>query len=132
MRNIIALFGEAEKGRFDVAHFCHSLTDLYDQLGEGTTSLAGISLAAQALMYQYDVLFFRIKEEGFHIDSYFFGLHFLNTQTHLKQLAAIILPGVGDQYIIEASRLLCQKHHSLLLFLDQDLYDLLTYRPSNL
>ncbi|EPP34827.1 hypothetical protein CP10139811_0721 [Chlamydia ibidis] len=129
MKSTIALFGEAERGSYDTAYLCCSIGDLYDYLGSGSNSL-GITLAIQALMYQYDVLYFRVEEEGYGIDSYFYGLHFLNTQTSLKNIIAIALPGVGDQSIIEASRSLCQKHGSLLLFQEQDLYDLLTFSRS--
>ncbi|AHK63615.1 hypothetical protein BOKEGFJH_00736 [Chlamydia avium] len=128
MKFTIALFGEAEKGSYDVAYLCHSAADLYDHLGSSQKiTKSGISLAIQALMYNYDVLYFRVREEGYCVDSYFFGLHFLNTQTTLKNIIAMGLPGVGDQYLIEASKSLCQKYKSLLLFFEQDFYDLLTF-----
>ncbi|WP_348663411.1 hypothetical protein [Chlamydia vaughanii] len=128
MKLTIALFGEAEKGSYDTAYLCRSASDLYDHLGCGSaTTKSGISLAIQALMYDYNVLYFRVKEEGYCVDSYFFGLHFLNTQTTLKNIIAMGLPGVGDQHIIEASKSLCQKYKSFLLFFEQDLYDLLTF-----
>ncbi|ANH78580.1 hypothetical protein [Candidatus Chlamydia sanziniae] len=125
MKSTVALFGEAEKGNYDTAYFCRSLVDLYDYLGDVNNS-AGLTLAVKTLMYDYNVMYFRVREEGYCVDSYFFGLHFLNTQTTLKNIIAIALPGVGDQHIIEASRSLCKKYKSLLLFLDCDLYDLLT------
>ncbi|ANG66042.1 hypothetical protein [Chlamydia gallinacea] len=128
MKSTIALFGEAEKGSYDVAYLCRSTADLYDHLGsDPTTTKSGISLAIQALMYNYNVLYFRVKEEGYCVDSYFFGLHFLNTQTTLKNIIAMGLPGVGDQHLIEASKSLCEKYKSLLLLFEQDLYDLLTF-----
>ncbi|SGA10320.1 hypothetical protein [Chlamydia abortus] len=128
MKLTIALFGEAEKGSYDTAYLCRSTTELYDHLGNGAaTTKSGIALAIQALMYNYNVLYFRVREEGYCIDSYFFGLHFLNTQTTLKNITAMGLPGVGDQHIIEASKSLCRKYKSFLLFFEQDLYDLLTF-----
>ncbi|WP_201456456.1 hypothetical protein [Chlamydia sp. 17-3921] len=125
MKSTIALFGEAEKGSYDIAYLCRNLTDLHDHLGE--TNCEGITLAIKTLMHDFNVMYFRVKEEGYCIDSYFFGFHFLNTQTTLKNIIAIALPGVGDQNIIEASLSLCQKYKSLLLISNQDFYDLLTF-----
>lgn len=130
MKFTVAVFGEAEKGSFESAYLCSSLTDLYNNFGHGRDSPSGISLAVQAIMQGYDILFFRVKEEGFFIDSYFFGLHFLNTQTSLTNIIALALPGVGDFNIIEASLALCRKLKSLLLFSDQDLYDFLTFKDA--
>lgn len=128
MKFTIALFGEAEKGSYEVAYLCRSTADLYDHLGASlATAKSGIFLAIQALMYNYNVLYFRVREEGYCVDSYFFGLHFLNTQTTLKNIIAMGLPGVGDQHLIEASKSLCQKYKSFLLLFEQDLYDLLTF-----
>ncbi|BAA98987.1 hypothetical protein [Chlamydia pneumoniae] len=125
MKFTVALFGEAEKGSYDTAYFCRSLVDLHNYLGD--VSSPGITLAIKTLLSDYNVVYFRVREEGYCVDSYFFGLHFLNTQATLKNIIAIGLPGVGNQHIIEASRSLCQKHNSLLLFFDHDLYDLLTF-----
>lgn len=128
MKPTVALFGEAEKGSYDTAYLCRDITNLYDYLGcEPSKTKSGLFLAIQALMYDYNVLYFRVQEEGYCVDSYFFGLHFLNTQNTLKNVVAIGLPGVGDQYIIEASKNLCQKYKSHLLFFEKDLYDLLTF-----
>ncbi|SPN73893.1 hypothetical protein C10C_0750 [Chlamydia serpentis] len=128
MKFTIALFGEAQKGNYDTVYFCRSLIDLYNYLGDANSP--GITLAIRALLSNYNVMYFRVREEGYCVDSYFFGLHFLNAQTTQKNIIAIGLPGVGNQHIIEASRSLCQKHKSLLLFFDQDLYDLLTFNQS--
>lgn len=124
MKSTFALFGEAEKGDYNKALLCHSQEDIDLYLGQKTP---GISLATQALSHGYDVLFFRVKEEGFSIDNYVFGLHFLNTNAQTFNLVAISLLGVGDFYVIEAARSLCQKYHCFLFISDKDLYDLATY-----
>lgn len=125
MKTTLALFGEAEKGSYDTAYFCHFIEDVYRYLGNKKTK--GLSLATQGLTHGYDILYFRVQEEGYSLDDYFFGLQFLNAHTESLQLAALALPGVGDLYVIEAVRSLCQKYHCLLLVSDQDLYDLVTY-----
>ncbi len=124
MKPTIVVFGESEKGLYDTAYVCNSVSDLYEHLGDGKS---GISLAIQALMYNYSVIFFKVEEEGYSIDSYFFGLHFLNSQAAINYIVALALPGVGDRYVIEASYSLCRKYHCILLFRNHDLYDLLTY-----
>ena len=125
MKPAVALFGEAEKGSYDTAYYCRCLVDLHHYLGD--INGRGMTIAIKSLLHDVNVVYFRVKEEGYCIDSYLFGLHFLNTQTTLNNIIAIALPGVGDQHIIEASLSLCQKHKSLLLFSDQDFYDLLTF-----
>ncbi|MDD6309452.1 MAG: hypothetical protein PUA53_00235 [Chlamydia suis] len=130
MKFTVAVFGEAEKGSFDAGYLCSSLTDLHTNLGHGRDSPSGISLAVRAIMQGYNILFFRVKEEGFFIDSYFFGLHFLSTQSPPTNIIALALPGVGDYNIIEASLALCRRLKSILLFSDQDLYDFLTFKDS--
>lgn len=125
MKTTLALFGEAEKGLYDTAHLCHNVEEMYHYLGNKTTK--GLSLATQGINHGYDILYFRVKEEGYSLDDYFFGLQFLNTHINDLSLSALSLPGVGDLYVIEAARSLCQKYQCLLLVSDQDLYDLITY-----
>ncbi|WP_213358227.1 hypothetical protein [Chlamydiifrater phoenicopteri] len=125
MRPTVALFGEAGKGCFDAAYLCHTPMDLCTHLGHSNS--CGISLAIKTLMYNYSVVYFRVKEEGYSIEHYFYGIHFLNTQNSIKNIIAIALPGVGDDNIIEALCSTCKRYSSLLLFSEKDLYDLFTF-----
>ncbi len=125
----IALFGESEKGYFHKAYCCRSLEELSGCLGEPPSSeCQGLAFAVQALMYGRQVLFFRVKEEGFSREDYLKGLQLLKEQTYLSKIAAIGLPGVGSSEIIEATTPICSSHKSLLIMSERDLYDYLTYR----
>lgn len=124
MKPLIALFGESEKGCFNTAHICHSLSDLCETLGFANSN--GISLAIQSILHNFSVIFFRVKEEGFCPDSYFFGLHFLKTQKEIHHITAVAMPGIGQSDIISSMTSLCNKYNSLLIFSEQDLYDLFT------
>lgn len=124
MRPAIALFGEAEKGNYEAAYLCHDLIDLSNYLGQKESM--GIYLAIRSLMYNYSIIYFRVKEEGYSTENYFFGLHFLRTQSSFQNIVALGLPGVGDQDILEASCSICHKYRSLLICSETDFYDLLT------
>ena len=77
-------------------------------------------------MFNRLLIFFRVPEEGFSSAEYFSGLEKLTDQVHDTRLAAIGLPGVGDAEIVDATLPLCERHRSLLLFTESDLYDYLT------
>src|SRR5437868_4199717 len=119
---IVALFGEACKGEFQRAHFCQTLIDLSDKLGEPPTQDSqGLSFAIQALLYNRDVLYFRVHEEGFSVQDYLTGLNYLEDRKLIPRVSAICLPGVGDNQIIEASSSLCELHKSFLILTEKDL-----------
>lgn len=125
-RQPIALFGEAERGDFKIAHFCTKLTDLVDQFGQPPKESKGLDCAVQLLLYQYDLIFFRVKEEGFSLADYFFGLRLLERSQIASKLTAICIPGVGDQEILEAVHKICHQRHSLIITSERDFYDLMT------
>lgn len=127
MKSTIVLFGESEKGQYQAGYLCHSLIDLCSSLGNCTNQGNGIPLAIQLIMLNYSVLFFRVEEEGFNAEHYFFGANFLNKQKLIKNFTAIAIPGVGDNHIIEAFIPICHKYQSFLVLNEQDLYDLLTF-----
>ncbi len=126
MRQAVALFGEAEKGDFRTAHYCRDLSELERLLGHPPPESYGLHFAIQALLFDRVLIYFRVPEEGFCPDEYRLGLKMLRDHEVDARLAAIGLPGVGDSEIIAASRPLCERHHSLLLFTESDLYDFLT------
>lgn len=122
----IALFGEAEKGRFRTPHFCESLPQLVDCLGNPPPDSKGLFCAVQALLYERNLIFFRVEEEGFSYQDYLYGLRLLEEETKVKQVAALCLPGVGDPEILNATISLCKKRHTILIITQPDLYDFLT------
>ncbi|MBS0621865.1 MAG: hypothetical protein JSR80_02770 [Verrucomicrobia bacterium] len=124
---LVALFGEAEKGAFHEAYHIRTLEELEQLLGHPPDNSFGLHFAIQAILFQHDLLFFRVEEEGFSIPHYMRGLELLKSQDKAERLAAIGLPGVGDEVIIQASLSLCDRYRSLLLLKEADLYDYLTF-----
>jgi hypothetical protein len=125
-QHTIALFGEAEKGDYHTAYFCRTLSDLVDHLGNPPSESQGIHCAVQALMYERDLIFIRVKEEGFSAHDYMVGLRLLERQTLIPAISAVCLPGVGDEEIIDAGTMICHKYDSVLITAEADLYDYLT------
>ena len=80
----------------------------------------------QVLLYKYDLIFFRVKEEGFSLADYYFGLRLLERSDLATRLTAICIPGVGDHEIIEATHKVCHQRHSLIITSESDFYDLMT------
>jgi hypothetical protein len=126
MKQVIALFGEAEKGAFKVPHILGKLPQLVDLLGNPPPESQGLYFAVQAILYNRDIIFFRVAEEGFSTIDYLSGIKFLENREKVKKVNAICLPGVGDPEILSASEGLCHLHKSLLITNQKDLYDYLT------
>lgn len=125
----VALFGEAQKGDFRKAYYCETLAQLADHFGEPPSKESkGLHFAIQALLYDYGVIYFRVREEGFSIKDYLKGLSFLENTTRIPTLAAICLPGVGNGEILEATTPICAVYNSFLILTERDLYDYLTFR----
>jgi hypothetical protein len=120
----IALFGEAEKGEYRIPYICHSVPQLHDRVGAPPEDSMGIYYAIQALLHQYELVFFRVREEGFSYTDYSQGVKILRDQ--LRELSAICLPGVGDGEILETVVPICAYYHSVLIISEADLYDYLT------
>lgn len=126
MKQTIALFGEAEKGAFKVPHLLRKLPQLLDLLGNPPSDSEGLFFAIQALLYNRDLIFFRVTEEGFSSPDYLNGLKYLEDRQKVKKVNALCLPGVGDPGILAASEGVCQIHKSFLITNQKDLYDFLT------
>lgn len=124
----VALFGEAEKGDYRTAYFCRSLSQLLEFFGNPPLHSRGLHYAVQALLYQRNLIFFRVREEGFSHQDYLLGLNQLQKNSEISQIAAICLPGVGDTEIIEAINPVCAMYHSILITTAADFYDYLTER----
>lgn len=132
MEPIIALFGEAQKGDFQRGYYCQNLWELSHYLGEPPSQDSqGLEYAVQSLLYQRNVIYFRVHEEGFSFQDYLRGLSFLEERREYFQLTAIALPGVGSREIIEATHSVCNTHQSFLIVSDKDLYDYLTSLPQD-
>lgn len=125
-RFTIALFGEAEKGEFHAPYFCQTLEQLDDFFGNPPEGSMGLHYAVQTLMFERDLLFFRVREEGFSTDDYFLGLRALEQQRLIQRISAICTPGVGDEAIIKAIYPICEVYHSILITNEADFYDYLT------
>jgi hypothetical protein len=123
----LALFGEAEKGEFNTPYFCKNLPQLADHLGNPPPESQGLRYAVQSLMYQRPVIFFRVQEEGFSVQDYYSGLRILEKEKLITDIAAIAIPGVGCQEIIEAVTPLCIIHKNIMIVSEPDLYDYLMH-----
>lgn len=127
----IVLFGEAEKGAYKTAYLCRTLCDLVDYLGEPPKDSLGLHYAVQSLLYRQNLVFVRVREEGFAVDDYLEGLELLANQTVIPSIHALFLPGVGDARILSATYPICLLYHSLLIMTEKDLYDYLTLRAGS-
>ena len=123
-RHQIALFGEAEKGTFHQPCLCRSLEELVDRLGHPPEESQGLILAIQTLLFEQEVLFFRVHQEGFSAEDYLSGLHFIESKA--PTLEAVAVPGVGDPAIIDRTSQICNLHQSFLILTEKDLYDYIT------
>lgn len=122
----VALFGEAERGKFRTAYFCKELPQLVEYLGNPPEESKGLYYAIQTLLYERNLIFFRVEEEGFSYQDYFLGLQLLKNNELISDVSAICLPGVGDTEIIEAVTPICKINKSIIITTEPDLYDYLT------
>ena len=126
MKHVIALFGESEKGKFQTPYHLKALPQLMDFLGNPPPETEGLFFAIQALLYDREIIFFRVENEGFSKHDYLHGFQYLGNKDKVQSVHAICLPGVGDTEIIQATSPLCDVHKSHLITTQKDLYDYLT------
>lgn len=126
MKHVVALFGEAEKGPFLVPHVLREMPQLIDSFGNPPPDSEGLFFAIQALLFQRELIFFRVEQEGFDFTHYSKGLQLLENREQVRTLHALCLPGVGDERILSASRKLCSIHNAIVITTQKDLYDYLT------
>ncbi len=125
-RHTMAVFGQAEKGQFKKPYFLCDLAQLVDIFGNPPPESQGLSYAVQALLYQRDLIYFRVEEEGFSTSDYLFGLKYLEDQEKIKSLNALCLPGIADPKIMKAIQNVYKIHKSFLITSEKDLFDYLT------
>ncbi|NGX50655.1 MAG: hypothetical protein K1060chlam2_00503 [Chlamydiae bacterium] len=126
MRQTVALFGEAEKGEISSLFFVNSLTHLNEVVGNPPDESRGISFAIQFLLYEQDLIYIRVKEEGFSTKDYLKGMKNLLNRKRVSHLSAICLPGVGDGRIIDSATPVQECYKALMITSESDLYDYLT------
>lgn len=125
-KTTIFLFGAAERGELCTPLCLTSLEQVLDILGNPPENTEGIRYAVQALLYQQNLIYFRVAEEGFSTEDYIQGLRILKQKNLQTPLTAIGMPGVGDEEIIQAAIPICHLYQSVLLVSEKDLYDYLT------
>lgn len=126
MQHTVFLFGAAEKGEHCIPYLCKSLPQLLDTFGNPPQDSLGLLYAVQALLYDRELIYFRVEEEGFSKQDYMRGIRLLQNKEIPLQLSALCLPGVGDPEIIDAISTVCQTHKTPLVINEKDLYDYLT------
>jgi hypothetical protein len=126
MNHRVFLFGEAERGAMRSPIHLNSLPAILQQLGNPPPDSIGIDYAIQTVLFKRELIFYRVREEGFSLSDYFDGVKLLYNSGNKLRLSAICLPGVGDAQIIEALGPICHKINSVLILNEKDLYDYLT------
>jgi len=122
----MAVFGEAERGQFKKPYFLYDLAQLIDIFGNPPGESQGLFYAVQALLYQRELIFFRVEEEGFSTTDYLYGLKFLEDPEKVARVNALCLPGIGDPKIMKAIQNVYKIHKSFLITNQKDLFDYLT------
>lgn len=125
MKQVIALFGESEKGQLKTPYCLKTLPELMDFLGHPPPESEGLFLAVQALLYERELIYFRVEEEGFSVADYLAGLRYLEDLKKIRELGAVCLPGVSNDELIQFSLSVCEIHRSSLIMNEKDLYDYL-------
>jgi len=126
MKCRVFLFGEAEKGEMCTPHRVSSPTQLFEEFGHPPENAVGIDYAMQTLLGESELIFYRVREEGFSKSDYLRGVKLLSNHGKKMNLSAICLPGVGDKEIIESLGSICLKMRTILILSEKDLYDYLT------
>ncbi|MBM3200844.1 MAG: hypothetical protein FJZ56_00360 [Chlamydiae bacterium] len=126
MKNLISIFGVAEHGSLYEHISVKCLNDLLLTLGQPQDGSLAIEIAIQSLLYEREVLFYRVQEEGYESDAYLKGLYSLKNKSGSLLPSAIALPGVSSQEIIDEAVMICKKQSSFLIMNQKDLYDFLT------
>lgn len=120
------LFGEAEKGPLCIPKVCKSVEELFVHFGQPPKESGGIFFAIQALYLGREVVYYRVKEEGYSFEDYFKGFMLLKEKQFGEEFAAIFLPGVGSRAILDEATPISNELKSFLVINHSDFYDYLT------
>ena len=101
----IALFAESEHGPFQTLNQITSINSLYETAGN-LNNPSTYKLVFSALEIGYDLLFWRVKDEGTDVTSYLKGLEKLK---RAQNIIAFYLPGVSEAKILPAARRALQR-----------------------
>lgn len=126
VESTVALFGESEKGPFETGIFLSNLDELHAELGNPPAESLGLHFAIQTIYYERDLLFFRVREEGFSTDDYQGCFRLLRESGQVPPLAAICAPGVGSRDLLDEILQLCHLYKTFLITTEKDLYDYLS------
>ena len=126
MKSKVFVFGEAEKGELCTPMPFMCVADMAEILGNPPEDSRGIDCAIKLLMYDQEVVYFRVTEEGFSRDDYMRGVKLLYKKASEMNIATLCMPGVGDPEIIDPLIPICQKNKILLILDERDTYDYLT------
>lgn len=126
MNTRIFLFGEAERGELCTPLLLRTLEELLLYFGNAPKETLALEFAIQAILYEYELIFFRVQEEGFALTDYMKGVKLLYKKGKEMGLSAIGIPGVGDKEIIDSLFPICEEMKSILLLSEKDFYDYLT------
>lgn len=127
-KSTIFLFGASEKGVFRTPIHLYTIEELFNRLGSMPTHTEGIYYAIQALLFEKNLIFYRIEEEGSNLEDYRQGIRLLKQQPFQTTLSAICMPGMSDEEIVHEILPICYMYQSLLVVSEKDLYDYLTSR----
>ncbi len=125
MKKVIALLGESEFGKFHYPYFCNSLEQLVITLGNPPQDSKGLDFAIQAIMYERDIIYFRVNEEGYSTDDYVYSFKIIKNRKKIKKLDAICIPGLSDKELISELDPICKLHSAIMITTQKDLFDYL-------
>lgn len=100
------------------------LEELSLVLGEPIEGRSGVKDGIQALLYQYQLMFFRVQQEGLSVEDYYQGFAWI--QKSRMPITAMKLPGVGSRGLLASANTICLQKGSILVIDEIDFYDFAT------
>lgn len=122
-RQRVLLFGEAQKGACCTPLELNNLEHLFETLGTPPKDTFGVDYAIQTLLCKRDLIFYRVREEGFSLEDYFKGIRLLSKEGKKMGISAICMPGMGDPSVLEKVAPICKSLNVLFLVSERDFYD---------
>ncbi len=126
MNKTVLLFGESEKGEIGSLYYISTMEELNKSLGNPPVGSKGLFFGVKSILLQYNLIYVRVKEEGFSTKDYLKGINSLQKYGRIENLLAIFIPGVGDGKIIDPLCYFARNNHAIVVTSESDLYDYLT------